>query len=75
MAATCIRLICSTGAKQIISAFHRSCLLTNLAKWVFGIAAFFFFFPFKAKGERENNTMSILKTKPTKNLLFRYPAL
>lgn len=32
--------------KRIISTFHRSCLLTNLAKWVFGIASFYLFYFF-----------------------------
>lgn len=39
-AAALIQLTHSTGAKRIISTFHRSCLLTNLAKWVFRTAVF-----------------------------------
>lgn len=64
--------------KRIISTFHRSRLLTDLAKWVFGIASFYLFYLFIflaffntcMYGERRNNTSLILKkqkNKPAKN--------
>ena len=70
MTAAWLQLTCSAGAERIISTFHRNCLLTNLAKWVFGVAYFFWHFAKLGYRERENNTKSILKKmKSAKNLL------
>lgn len=48
MTAAWTQLPCSAGAEGIISTFHRNCLLTNLAKQVFGVASFFPELCFKA---------------------------
>lgn len=68
-----LAVVCFTGAKQIISTFSRSCLLTNLAKWGFGIVSSFFLFWHFAKLGCRTTEAAILsrfwkdKTKPADN--------